>query len=112
MGKHNWPLQTAVPWPRLLLWSHVISVVGFYLVLWLRTAPGREDRVKTLPSGSENSLPSRNDPLVPIIGPARNEDRNIRRCVASLLETDYYKYSLTVIDHGSTAATPRSSNDP
>jgi len=85
MRKHNW----LGSWPRLLLWSHVISVVGFYLVLWLRTAPGREDRVKTLPSGSENSLPSRNDPLVSVIVPARNEERNIRRCVESLLEQDY-----------------------
>jgi len=107
MGKHNWPLQTAVPWPRLLLWSHVIGVVGFYLVLWLRTAPGREDRVKTLPSGSESSLPSRKDPLVSIIVPARNEERNIRRCVESLLEQDYDNYEVVVVDDGSTDATPR-----
>src|SRR5258708_6511186 len=107
MRKHNWPLQTAVPWPRLLLWSHVISVVGFYLGLWLRTAPGREDRVKTLPSGSENSLPSRKDPLVSIIVPARNEERNIRRCVESLLEQDYDNYEVIVVDDGSTDATPR-----
>lgn len=103
MRKHNW-LQS---WPRLLLWSHVIGVVGFYLVLWLRTAPGKEDRVKTLPSGPENPLPSRNDPLVSIIVPARNEELNIRRCVESLLEQDYDNYEVIVVDDGSADATPR-----
>src|SRR5260221_1830388 len=103
MRNRNW----LGSWPRLLLWSHVISVVGFYLVLWLRTAPGREDRVKTLPSRPENSLPSRNDPLVSVIVPARNEERNIRRCVESLLEQDYDNYEVIVVDDGSTDATPR-----
>jgi len=103
MRKHNW----LGSWPRLLLWSHVISVVGFYLVLWLRSAPDKEDRVKTLSSGSENSLPSRKDPLVSVIVPARNEERNIRRCVESLLEQDYDNYEVIVVDDGSTDATPR-----
>src|SRR5260370_17533230 len=53
------------------------------------------------------SLPSRNDPLVSIIVPARNEERNIRRCVESLLEQDYDNYEVIVVDDGSTDATPR-----
>lgn len=94
-------------WPRFLLWSHVIGVVGFYLVLWLRTAPNKEDRVKKLPPRSESPTPSINTPLVSVIVPARNEERNIRRCVESLLEQDYGNYEVIVIDDGSTDATPR-----
>ncbi len=103
MGKHIW-LKS---WPRFLLWSHVIGVVGFYLVIWLRTAPRKEDRVKKLPPKPENSVSSINDPMVSIIVPARNEECNIRRCVESLLEQDYDNYEVIVVDDGSTDGTSR-----
>ncbi len=104
MEKHCW-LKS---WLRFLLWSHVIGVVGFYLVIWLRTAPDKEDRVKKLPPRSESPTPpSINSPLVSVIVPARNEERNIRHCVESLLEQDYGNYEVIVIDDGSTDATPR-----
>ncbi len=89
-----------------LLWAHVIGVVGFYLVLWQRTAPNKHDRVKPLPA--EDSLASSRPPVGPtvsIIVPARNEERNIRRCVTSLLEQDYEHYEVIVVDDGSTDAT-------
>src|SRR6266700_4113922 len=94
-------------WPRFLLWSHVIGVVGFYFVIWLRTAPRKEDRVKKLPLRSENSVQSINNPLVSVIVPARNEERNIRRCVTSLLEQDYEHCEVIVVDDGSSDDTPR-----
>src|SRR5216684_3696180 len=103
MGKLYW-LKS---WPRFLLWSHVIGVVGFYFVIWLRTAPRKEDRVKKLPLGSENSIQSINNPLVSVIVPARNEERNIRRCVTSLLEQDYEHCEVIVVDDGSSDDTPR-----
>jgi chlorobactene glucosyltransferase len=102
MKKHNW-LRS---WTRLLLWSHVIGVVGFYLVVWLRTAPGKEARVKKLPHKPENPGQSINGPLVSIIVPARNEERNIRRCVTSLLEQDCENYEVIVVDDDSTDDTP------
>jgi chlorobactene glucosyltransferase len=109
-------------WPRVFLWSHVIGVVGFYLVNWWRTAPGKNDVVKaiifstpqgTLPlssisttqkGGSSSASASENNdcPLVSIIVPARNEERNIRRCVTSLLEQDYENFEVVVVDDGST----------
>lgn len=98
-------------WPRLLLWSHVIGVVGFYLVIWLRTAARKEDRVKQRPSGPQNSLSPVNSPLVSVIVPARNEERNIRRCVTSLLEQDYDNCEVIVVDDGSTDGTPRILDD-
>src|SRR5437899_9976424 len=98
MKKHNWLTFLT----RFFLWSHVIGVVGFYLVLWLRSSPGKEDRVKKVPSKSENPEQSVNSPLVSIIVPARNEERNIRRCVTSLLEQNYQNYEVIVVDDGST----------
>ncbi len=94
---------------RFLLWSHVISVVGFYLVLWMRSTPAKKDRVKKSVSRLENSeqyAKSANYPLVSIIVPARNEERNIRRCVESLLEQSYPNFEVIVVDDGSTDDTP------
>src|SRR5215831_16900266 len=86
---------------RFLLWSHVIGVVGFYLVLWIRSTPPKMNRVEKSASQPENSEQSANYPLVSIIVPARNEERNIRRCVESLLEQSYPNYEVIVVDDGS-----------
>jgi len=43
--------------------------------------------------------------LVSILVPARNEARNIRRCVRSLLAQDYPQLEVLVLDDGSTDAT-------
>jgi chlorobactene glucosyltransferase len=103
MKKHNW-LQSLT---HLFLWSHVIGVIGFYIVLWLRTAPAKEDRAKQEPSKPKNAAQSKSSPPVSVIVPARNEERNIRRCVTSLLEQDYANFEVIVVDDGSTDATPR-----
>lgn len=44
--------------------------------------------------------------MISLIVPARNEERNITRCVTSLLEQDYPTYELIVVDDGSTDQTP------
>lgn len=46
-------------------------------------------------------------PLISVIVPARNEARNIRRCVQALLDQDYANYELIVVDDRSTDATPQ-----
>jgi chlorobactene glucosyltransferase len=106
MKKRYWWQSLA----RFVLWSHVIGVVGFYLVVWLRTLPRKEDQLKALPP--RNEVPSAADkaaaavrPLVSIIVPARNEELNIRRCLQSLLEQDYDNYEVIAVDDGSTDAT-------
>src|SRR5947209_4703147 len=91
-------------WLRLLLWSHVIGVIGFYITLWLRAKPDRAvrqvlARSKVSPTEDPAAVTK---PLVSIIVPARNEERNIRRCVTSLLEQDYEQYEVIVVDDGST----------
>lgn len=92
---------------RLFFWSHVIGVIGFYIVLWLRTAPAKEDRVRDEPPEPENLARGKKCPLVSVIVPARNEERNLCRCVTSLLEQDYENFEVIVVDDGSTDATPR-----
>jgi chlorobactene glucosyltransferase len=91
---------------RLFLWSHVIGVIGFYIALWLRTAPPREDRPAQKTPEPENTAQAKSCPFVSIIVPARNEERSIRRCVTSLLEQDYPNFEVIVVDDGSTDATP------
>ena len=103
MRKDHW-LKS---WPRFLLWSHVIGVIVFYLVIWLRTTPRKEDHVQKLPPRPDNSLQSIKGPLVSVIVPARNEERNIQRSVLSLLEQDYDQYEVIVVDDGSTDSTSR-----
>ena len=102
MKKQSW-LKS---WPRLLLWFHVLGTVGFYLVLWLRTAPAKNDRAGKLQPMPEEPLQTTDCPMVSIIVPARNEERNIRRCVSSLLEQRYDNYEVIVVDDGSTDETP------
>ena len=103
MKKQHWWQS----WTRLLLWSHVVGVIGFYLVLWFRTNPSggerKTRRVKTV--SDPESLTRLSVPRVSIIVPARNEERNIRRCVTSLLEQDYANYEVIVVDDGSTDGT-------
>ena len=102
MKMHKW----LISWPRFLLWSHVIGVVGFYLVLWLRTTPEKKGIAKKVPLSPVTAGQANNCPLVSIIVPARNEEGNIRRCVESLLEQDYDNYEVIVVDDSSTDSTP------
>jgi chlorobactene glucosyltransferase len=91
---------------RLFLWAHAISIMGFYLFVWWRTAPNKKDRV--LPcKDSQASRISAVGPFVSIIVPARNEERNIARCICSLLEQDYEHYEVIAVDDGSTDDTGR-----
>ena len=92
---------------RFLLWSHVLGVVGFYLVLWFRTNPNGGKRETTGRAGSTfDATETNKGRTVSVIVPARNEEHNIRRCVESLLEQDYDDYEVIVVDDGSTDGTP------
>jgi chlorobactene glucosyltransferase len=53
---------------------------------------------------SRFTLPSyikRNPPLVSILIPARNEEKNIRRCLRSLVRQDYPNFEIIVLDDNS-----------
>lgn len=100
-----------LPWPRLLLWGHALSILIFYLIVWRRTAPEKKQQKAQTPPARKNAQaqPS-GKPFVSIIVPARNEERNIRRCVTSLLEQERagaFEYEVLVVDDGSTDGTGR-----
>jgi chlorobactene glucosyltransferase len=84
-----------------LLWATTIGVVGFYLRLiwevWLGQHKQRTHHLSAM-TGPQ--------PHVTIIVPARNEQRNIRRCVTSLLGQQYPDFDVVVVDDDSTDATP------
>ena len=75
----------------------------------MRSTPAKKDRDKkssSKPESPAQSAMTANLPLVSIIVPARNEERNIRRCVESLLEQSYPNFEVIVVDDGSTDDTP------
>ena len=96
-------------WLRLLLWGHALSIALFYLIVWRRTAPEKKKQHTQPSRQSKNALDQpANTPAVSIIVPARNEERNIRRCVTSLLEQECAgacTYEVLVVDDGSTDST-------
>jgi chlorobactene glucosyltransferase len=106
--QHHDDRQRPWLWPRLLLWSHAVGVIAFYLILWFRTNPddGRHAaNAKLAPRGQNTGLHPAFPP-VSIIVPARNEEQNIRRCVESLLAQDYDgPFEVIVVNDGSTDAT-------
>lgn len=93
-------------WPRLFLWSYVLSVIAFYIVLWFRTNPNESKASKKERLSFKRSV-DESRKFVSIIVPARNEEHNIHRCVTSLLEQDYDDYEVMVVDDASTDATAR-----
>ena len=52
-----------------------------------------------------------NDPLVSIIMPVYNEEKNISRAIQSVLNQTYQKIELIIVDDGSTDSTPQIIND-
>src|SRR5437016_7639896 len=100
--KHRWYSSS-----RLLLWTHVVGVIGFYILLWFRSRPagGNTGEQRKVKPDFKPATP-KTGRAVSIIVPARNEERNIRRCVTSLLEQDYDNYEVIVVDDGSTDETP------
>jgi len=93
--------RTSAPrWPTFILWLFTTGIAGFYLTLLSRFAP-----LIAPPELSAADAEPEDEPLVSIIVPARNEERNIRRCVTSLLEQDYPNFEVIVVDDGSTDAT-------
>jgi chlorobactene glucosyltransferase len=60
---------------------------------------------------SESDTPPENPPLVSVIVPARNEAKNIGRCVTSILAATYPNLEIIVVDDSSTDGTPQIARD-
>jgi chlorobactene glucosyltransferase len=83
----------------------ILSTVAFFLALlvtwWLHG--GHELEVVVTPAALP---PDQQAPQISVIIPARNEARNIRRCLAALLAQDYPSYEIIAVDDRSTDETP------
>lgn len=79
-----------------ILWS--LPWIVLPIITWFRLRNSR-----SLDEHSE--VASKDAPLVSVIVPARNEARNIERCVRSILATTYPNLELLVIDDSSTDET-------
>jgi chlorobactene glucosyltransferase len=85
----------------ILSFSTLALVLGIAIIYWLHI----QHRMDVVVEPAEWPL----DALAPCISaivPARNEARNIRRCVHALLDQTYPDYEIIVVDDRSTDQTP------
>jgi chlorobactene glucosyltransferase len=82
-----------------LLLSSAFFIGGIFVVYWLHNQYQLEIDVEPV-------APPPEAPLISVCVPARNEERNIRACVESLLAQDYPNLEVIVLDDRSTDRTP------
>lgn len=87
-----------MPW---LILSSLGLIGGLAFTWWLHRHHGLSVRI----AGPEAALPD-DPPAIAVAVPARNEARNIGRCVEALLAQTYPNFTVTVLDDRSTDATP------
>jgi chlorobactene glucosyltransferase len=78
--------------------SSAILIGGIFIVYWLHNQYHLEIVATPTP-------PPVNAPLISVCVPARNEERNIRACVESILAQDYPNYEVIVLEDRSTDGT-------
>jgi chlorobactene glucosyltransferase len=82
-----------------LLLSTLLFIIGLVIIFWVHSRHQLDIVVQpTAPPGEA--------PLISVCVPARNEERNIARCVESLLKQDYPNFELIVLDDRSSDTTP------
>jgi chlorobactene glucosyltransferase len=82
-----------------LLVSTVLFVGALIIVTWLHNQSWLDVPTPHIP-------PPPAGPSISVIVPARNEEKNIRRCVEALLAQDYPNFQVLVLDDRSTDSTP------
>jgi chlorobactene glucosyltransferase len=83
----------------VLIISSVCFLAGLLIVTWMHNQYHLDIVVKPL-------HPSEGAPLISVCIPARNEERNIRRCVEALLAQTHPNFEIIVLDDRSTDSTP------
>ena len=78
--------------------SSILFFAGVLIITWLHNQHHLDVVVE--PVG-----PQKDSPLISVCVPARNEERNIRRCVQALLAQTYPNFEIIVLDDCSTDAT-------
>ncbi len=82
-----------------LIISSVCFLAGLLIITWMHNQHHLDVVVKPV-------HPHEDAPLISVCIPARNEERNIRRCVETLLAQTYPNFEIIVLDDRSTDATP------
>jgi chlorobactene glucosyltransferase len=82
-----------------LIVSTILFILGLIIIFLIHNQHHLDILVTPAP-------PPANPPLVSVCVPARDEERNIRRCVESVLAQDYPNLEVIVLDDRSTDATP------
>jgi chlorobactene glucosyltransferase len=83
----------------IVIISTIACIVGILIVTILHNQHGMDVIVQPTAAPADT-------PLVSVIVPARDEERNVRRCVEALLAQAYPNFELIVLDDRSTDATP------
>jgi chlorobactene glucosyltransferase len=83
----------------IFILSSLACLLGLAIVTWLHLRPPMDVVVSPVP-------PPQTAPRISVIVPARNEERNIARCLDGLLSQTYPNYELVVLDDHSSDATP------
>jgi len=78
--------------------STVIFIGGLFIVYWLHNQYHIDIVV-------ESASPPPDAPLISVCVPARNEERNIRACIESILAQDYPNFEVIILDDRSTDGT-------
>lgn len=86
----------------ILLLSTLLLLLAIPILTWLHTQYHLDFHLSPA-----DPLPPPPYPLISVIVPARNEERNIRACVEGLLAQTYPNLEILVVDDRSTDATPR-----
>ncbi|HEX6479172.1 MAG TPA: glycosyltransferase family 2 protein [Ktedonobacteraceae bacterium] len=92
---------------RVLLHSLVLGGLSVTALIALYQSYRSHRAVRETHPPDDVPLPtSETAPHVSIILPVRNEEANVDACLTSLLAQDYPNFSITVVDDGSSDATP------
>ena len=87
--------------PEIMIYFYISSAIfvgGIFIVYWLHNQYHLDIVVEPTP-------PPSSAPLISVCVPARNEERNIRTCVESILGQDYPNFEVIVLDDRSTDGT-------
>ncbi len=82
------------------LTSTLLFLLGLGIIYWVHS----QHHMDIVVTPTHEAMPA-NAPLISVCVPARNEEKNIRRCVESLLGQTYPNFEVIVLDDRSTDAT-------
>jgi chlorobactene glucosyltransferase len=82
-----------------IIFSSIFLLAGLIIITWMHNQYQLDITVKP-------ASPPKDAPLISVCVPARNEERNIDRCVAALLAQTYPNFEIIVLDDRSMDSTP------